>query len=185
MSSASRTVVVLVGSLRRESINRRIARLVAEQAADGVDVQIIEGLDALPFYNEDLDVEGVRGAGVDALRARVADADAVLLVTPEYNGGLPAVLKNAIDWLSRPFGESALSGKQVGVIGSALGRYAGTWSRQDARKAVGIAGAVVVEAVEVGIAAGEVEVGETGDARLAEQVVGVLDTLMGELVGAR
>lgn len=184
MSLTSRTVVVLVGSLRRDSINRRIARLVAEQAGEGVDVQIVEGLDALPFYNEDLDVDGVRGEAVDALRAQVGAADAVLMVTPEYNGGLPAVLKNAIDWLSRPFGECALSGRQVAVIGSALGRYAGTWARQDARKSVGIAGATVVEAVELGILAGEVLGGAEGDELLAQQVAGVLDGLLGELVVA-
>src|ERR1039457_2422318 len=102
-------VLALVGSLRAASINRQIAELATEVAPDGVAVAVFDGLDELPFYNEDIDNE----ADVPA----AADADAALVVTPEYNGSIPAVIKNAIDWLSRPFGDGALKGKPLAVIG--------------------------------------------------------------------
>ena len=103
-------VLALVGSLRAASINRQLAELAAETAPDGVTVTVFEGLGDLPFYNEDIDNENVP-ASVVALREAAADADAALVVTPEYNGSIPGVLKNAIDWLSRPFGNGALKGK--------------------------------------------------------------------------
>jgi len=99
---AQTTILTLVGSLRAASINRQIADLAAEQAPEGVELTIYEGLDEVPFYNEDLDTE-TPPAAVAALRSAAAQADAALLVTPEYNGSIPAVFKNAIDWLSRPW----------------------------------------------------------------------------------
>jgi len=94
-------VVTLVGSLRAGSMNRQLAELGAENAPDGVTLTVFNGLADLPFYNEDIDCEPVPQEAA-ALREAVAAADAALIVTPEYNGGLPAVIKNAIDWLSRP-----------------------------------------------------------------------------------
>ena len=70
-----------------------------------------------------------------------ADADAALVVTPEYNGSIPGVLKNAIDWLSRPYGDSALKSKPLAVVGAALGQYGGVWAHDETRKSFGIAGA--------------------------------------------
>src|SRR5947209_10000808 len=96
------TVLTLVGSLRAASINRQIAELAAEVAPDGVAVAIFEGLGDLPFYNEEIDdamnADAPAVAPVAALRAAAAGADAALVVTPEYNGSYPAVVKNAIDW---------------------------------------------------------------------------------------
>ncbi|MBE7193405.1 MAG: NAD(P)H-dependent oxidoreductase [Gordonia polyisoprenivorans] len=156
MSDSTVHVVALVGSLRKDSINRRLALAAVDNAPEGVSVTLVDGLEQLPFYNEDLDsatgpVAGDVDPAVARLRAQVGAADAVLLATPEYNGSTPAVLKNAIDWLSRPYGNGALKDKPVGVIGAALGRYAGTWSREDTRKSVGIAGGRVVEEVDFGI----------------------------------
>jgi NAD(P)H-dependent FMN reductase len=105
----------------------------------------------VPFYNEDTDLEGRVPEQAAARRASVARADAVLLLTPEYNGTMPAVLKNAIDWLSRPFGAGALNGKPVAVIGASGGQYGGTWAHQDARKAAAAARAVVVEDITLSI----------------------------------
>ena len=68
------------------------------------------------------------------------------MVTPEYNGSIPGVLKNAIDWLSRPYGQSALSAKPLAVVGAAMGRYGGVWAHDETRKSCGIAGANVVDA---------------------------------------
>ncbi|MGV9713519.1 NAD(P)H-dependent oxidoreductase [Gordonia sp. NPDC003424] len=188
MTERTMEIAVLVGSLRKASINRQLAEVAVANAPSGVNVRIVEGLGALPFYNEDDDPSADSGAalpaGVAELREQVGGADAVLLVTPEYNGTIPAVLKNAIDWLSRPYGAGALSGKPVGVIGAALGRFAGTWSREDSRKSVGIAGGRVIEEIEVGIATGTL--GEAGvtDAAVVEQVVSAVERLVAEVAVA-
>src|SRR6516165_4631225 len=143
-------VLTLVGSLRAASINRQIAELAADVAPDGVDVTIFDQLGELPFYNEDIDNENVP-AVVTALRAAAAEADAALVVTPEYNGSIPAVIKNAIDWLSRPFGDSALKDKPLAVIGGSFGQYGGAWAHDETRKSFGIAGARVVEGIKLSV----------------------------------
>jgi NAD(P)H-dependent FMN reductase len=148
-------VLALVGSLRAASINRQIAELAAELALDGVAVTIFESLGDLPFYNEEIDdvmnPEAPALAPVAALRAAAAEADAALVITPEYNGSYPAVVKNAIDWLSRPFGDGALKGKPLAVIGGSFGQYGGVWAHDDTRKSFGIAGARVVEAIKLSV----------------------------------
>jgi NAD(P)H-dependent FMN reductase len=150
-------IVVLVGSLRADSLNRRIAEALRDRAPDGVAVEIAAGLHDLPFYNEDLDAEAVPPAA-DALRALVAGADAVLAVTPEYNGTMPAVLNNAIDWLSRPYGVGAIRGKRFGVVGATPTPYGGKWAHEHALHSAGIAGAEVIEEVLVSQSAIEVDV---------------------------
>jgi NAD(P)H-dependent FMN reductase len=155
MSNTNIKVLALVGSLRAASINRQIAELAAEVAPDGVTVTVFEGLGDLPFYNEEIDpavgAQGDEPAAVAALRAAAADADAALVVTPEYNGSFPAVVKNAIDWLSRPFGSGALKGKPLAVVGGAMGQYGGVWAHDDTRKGFGIAGARVVESIKLSV----------------------------------
>jgi NAD(P)H-dependent FMN reductase len=143
-------VLALVGSLRAASINRQLAELAADTAPDGVEVTLFEGLGDLPFYNEDIDNEDVP-ASVVALRAAAADADAALVVTPEYNGSIPGVLKNAIDWLSRPFGSGALRGKPAAVVGGSFGRYGGVWAHDETRKTLGLAGPRVVEDLKLSV----------------------------------
>lgn len=135
------TVLALVGSLRVDSLNRRIAELAQDLAPEGTEVRIAEGLAEVPFYNEDLE-EGRVPPQATHLRDQVAAADALLLVTPEYNGGLPAVLKNAIDWASRPFGNGSISGKPVAALGASKGRFGGVWAHQDSLKSAKIAGGV-------------------------------------------
>ena len=136
-------VAVLVGSLRADSLNRRIAETLQAQAPAGVSLEIVDDLGELPFYNEDLDGANVPAAAA-ALRDKVAGADRVLAVTPEYNGTMPAVLNNAIDWLSRPYGRGALVGKPFGVVGATPTPYGGKWSHDDARRSATVAGADVV-----------------------------------------
>ena len=148
-------VLALVGSLRAASLNRKIAELAVEVAPDGVAVTVFEGLADLPFYNEEIDnvmnTDAPPLAAVDALRSAAAGAEAALVVTPEYNGSYPAVVKNAIDWLSRPFGDSALKGKPLAVIGGSFGQYGGVWAHDDTRKSFGIAGARVVESIKLSV----------------------------------
>jgi len=144
-------VLTLVGSLRAASVNRQIAELATEVAPDGIAVAVFDGLGELPFYNEDIDNEADVPAAVTALRDAAADADAALVVTPEYNGSIPAVIKNAIDWLSRPFGNGALKGKPLAVIGGAFGQYGGVWAHDQTRKSFGIAGPRIVEAIKLSV----------------------------------
>jgi NAD(P)H-dependent FMN reductase len=113
-------------------------------------VTIYEGLGDLPFYNEDIDTQDAPAA-VTALRAAAADADAALVITPEYNGSIPGVLKNAIDWLSRPWGNGALKDKPLAVIGAALGQFGGVWAHDETRKSFGIAGPRVVESITLSL----------------------------------
>ncbi|MGW0036550.1 NAD(P)H-dependent oxidoreductase [Gordonia sp. NPDC003376] len=153
MTDSTVDIVALVGSLRQASINRRLAQAAADNAPEGVTVTLVEGLEKLPFYSEDIDPGPAAAA---ELRERVGAADAVLIFTPEYNGSTPAVLKNAIDWLSRPYGTGAIKDKPVGVVSAALGQYAGTWSREDTRKSVGIAGGRVVEDIDFGLRTAEI-----------------------------
>jgi NAD(P)H-dependent FMN reductase len=107
-------------------------------------------LGELPFYNEDIDNADV-AEPVVALRQAAADADAALVITPEYNGSIPGVLKNAIDWLSRPFGNGALKDKPLAVVGAALGQYGGVWAHDETRKSFGIAGPRVVEDLKLSV----------------------------------
>ena len=156
MSTTTR-VAVLVGSLRTDSLNRKLAEVLRDQAPEGVLLELVDGLGALPFYNEDLDGADVP-ASAAAFRERIASADRVLAVTPEYNGTMPAVLNNAIDWLSRPYGAGAMVGKPFGVIGTTPTPYGGTWAHADARRSAGVAGATVVEDVTVSQSAIDVDV---------------------------
>jgi NAD(P)H-dependent FMN reductase len=144
------TVLVLVGSLRAASVNRQLAELAVESAPEGVTLELFDRLGELPFYNEDIDTDDV-AEPVAALREAAARAGAALVVTPEYNGSIPAVLKNAIDWLSRPFGNGALKGKPLAVVGAALGQYGGVWAHDETRKSFGIAGPRVVDDLDLSI----------------------------------
>jgi len=143
-------VLVLVGSLRAESVNRQLVEVAAETAPDGVSVQLFDRLGELPFYNQDIDNDGVVEP-VKALRAAAAAAEAALIVTPEYNGSIPGVLKNAIDWLSRPFGAGALIEKPLAVIGTAGGQYGGVWAHDETRKSFGVAGSRVIDSIRLSI----------------------------------
>ncbi|GAS89419.1 NADPH-dependent FMN reductase [Mycolicibacterium brisbanense] len=152
MNMADIKVLVLVGSLRAASTNRQLAELAVEAAPEGVDLRIFDQLGELPFYNEDIDGADV-AESVTALRSAAAEADAALVVTPEYNGSIPGVLKNAIDWLSRPYGNGALKDKPLAVVGTALGQYGGVWAHDETRKSFGIAGPRVVEDLKLSLPA--------------------------------
>ena len=158
--SPQTTVAVLVGSLRTDSVNRRIAERLRESAPVDVTVEIVEGLGELPFYNEEIDGD-FAPASVQALRERVAAADRVLAVTPEHNGTMPPVLGNAIDWLSRPYGAGAIVGKPFAVVGATPTPYGGKWAHEAARRSAGIAGAVVV--ADIAVSQSTIEADVIGD----------------------
>jgi NAD(P)H-dependent FMN reductase len=152
------TIAVLVGSLRTDSVNRKLAEILRDHAPEGVTVDIVDGLADVPFYNEDVDNPAAVPAAAAALRDRVARADRVLAVTPEYNGTMPAVLNNAIDWLSRPYGAGAMVGKPFGVVGTTPTPYGGKWAHADAARSARVAGAVVVEDITISQSAVGVDV---------------------------
>ena len=122
----TRTVAVLVGSLRSQSINRTVARAMARIADGSLAFDFVE-IGDLPLYNDDLWQDGRGPAPVERMRAQVGAAEGVLLVTPEYNRAVPGVLGNALDWGSRPWGKSVWTGKPAGccgVSGGAIGTAA-------------------------------------------------------------
>ena len=138
-------ILAISGSLRRASFNTALLRAAAELAPEGVVVELYQGLDRLPPYNEDLDV-AEPAPEVVRLRREVASADAVLFSTPEYNGTMPGQMKQAVDWASRPFGQrSALWGKPVAAIGASVTDYGAIWAQDHLRKALGLAGARVLD----------------------------------------
>jgi chromate reductase, NAD(P)H dehydrogenase (quinone) len=138
-------VLALSGSLRHESFNTALARAARELAPGGVEVEIYDGLGLLPHYDQDLDHEDVETPGpVADLRRRIEDADALLVITPEYNGTITSVLKNAIDWGSARHRGSWLRNKTVAVAGATTGQYGAIWAQQDLKRVLGIAGARVV-----------------------------------------
>ena len=118
----TRDVAVIVGSLRKDSINRKVANALAELAPRGLKLTIVE-IGHLPIYNQDVDDEPP--AEWTAFRERIGVADAVLFVTPEHNRSVPAALKNAIDVESRPYGKSAWSGKPGAVVSASPGAIGG------------------------------------------------------------
>ncbi len=175
MTDTDTNIVVLVGSLRSDSVNRRLAEKLVGDVPAGLRLEIVDGLADLPFYNEDLDVDEVPGPA-QRLRDRVADADRVLVVTPEYNGTMPAVLKNAIDWLSRPYGVGALTGKPLAVLGTTPTPYGGKWAHADVRRSATIAGAVVVE--DATVSESSVDVDVLADAEVSGRVLSALQVLV-------
>jgi chromate reductase len=174
-------ILAISGSLRAASHNTALLRAAAELAPEGVEVELFEGLERIPPYNEDWEGEAA-GPEVERLRAEIATADAVLFATPEYNGTIPGQLKQVVDWGSRPRGtEASLWGKPVAVIGASVADYGAIWAQDSLRKALGIAGARVLDAeLPVGRAGerfgpnGELLDGETR-VRLFELLAGLVD----------
>ena len=109
-----RKIAVLVGSLRKESFNRKVARAIADELPEGYATEEID-ISEVGFYNQDLDTDNPPAAWAE-LRKAIKSADGVLFVTPEYNRSVPGVLKNAIDIASRPYGKSAFDGKPAAVV---------------------------------------------------------------------
>jgi chromate reductase len=130
-------ILAIPGSLRRGSFNRLLLQAAVERAPAGLSIRLYDGLASIPLFDADLE-SGTGGRGpqpVRDLRATVAAADGLLIATPEYNHSIPGVLKNAIDWLSRPAPEEVLIGKPVAVVGASSGRW-GTRLAQSALRQV-------------------------------------------------
>lgn len=115
---AKLNILGFAGSLRKNSFNRAILRAAVELAPPDVSIETFD-LDGIPPFNQDL--EGKPPEKVKDFKSKIRAADAILIATPEYNYSIPGVLKNAIDWASRPYGDSAWQGKPVGIMGASPG----------------------------------------------------------------
>lgn len=175
-------ILGISGSLRAASHNTALLRAAARLAPEGVELELYEGLDSLPPYNEDRDTEWPP-AQVRRLREQIAAADAVLFATPEYNGTVPGHLKQVVDWASRPRGgEAALWSKPVAVIGASVTDYGALWAQDHLRKSLGIAGARVLDVeLPVGKAAELFdEHGELTDQQTRERLAEIVRAMLAQ-----
>jgi len=175
-------VLAISGSLRRDSHNTKLLRAAEELAPDGVELEFYDELELVPPYNEDRDGDQAPLAA-SALRMRIAEADALLIATPEYNASVPGQLKNAVDWASRPVRAGALRGKPVVVIGASTGFYGGVWAQAELRKVLATAGARVVDA-EVAVSHAHERFdadGRLADEEIREELRAALGALLAEV----
>jgi chromate reductase len=131
----TKKIAVFVGSLRKESFNRKMARALMELAPKSLTLEMVE-IGRLPLYNQDYDDEGTPPAEYIDFRQRVKSFDGVLFVTPEYNRSVPAVLKNALDVGSRPFGQSVWGGKPGAVVSVSPGAIGGFGANHHLRQSL-------------------------------------------------
>jgi chromate reductase len=145
---------------------------------------MFDGLREVPPYDADDDIDPAPAA-VQRLRDAIADADAVLIATPEYNSSLPGQLKNAIDWASRPFPGNALRNKPVAVIGASTGMFGAVWAQAEARKVLGTAGARVVD-IELPVPQAEAAFAgdRLADAEVHESLARIVAELIATVEGA-
>jgi chromate reductase, NAD(P)H dehydrogenase (quinone) len=169
-------VLAISGSLRRGSYSTGILRAVQADAPEGIAVELYDGLDRIPAFNQDLEHDPPEA--VRELNALIEAADALLIATPEYNGSIPGVLKNALDWASRPQGEAALTGKPVAVIGSSPSPFGAAWAQEHLRRALALSGAVVLEEeLKIGRVDERFVNGELADRGTREEIVEVVSDL--------
>ena len=131
---ASYKIAILVGSLRKESINRKLARTMCALRGDNLDCSMIE-IGDLPLYNQDYDAVPEQPEPYTRFRDQIGSADGVLFVSPEYNRGIPGVLKNAIDVGSRPYGHSVFNAKPAAIITASPGSIGGFGANHQIRQA--------------------------------------------------
>jgi chromate reductase, NAD(P)H dehydrogenase (quinone) len=136
-------VLGLSGSLRADSHNTRLLRAAAEVLPPGAELELWSGMRDIPAFSEDDEHDAP--AAVRDLHDRVREADAVLIATPEYNSSIPGVLKNALDWVSRPYDATPLRGKPVAVVGASTGLFGAVWAQAEARKVARAIGAHVLD----------------------------------------
>jgi chromate reductase len=174
-------ILGISGSLRADSFNTSLLRAAAEVLPEGAELELWDGLKAVPPYDQDDDVQPAPAA-VAGLREAIADADAVLFATPEYNSSIPGVLKNALDWVSRPLATNALRNKPVAVIGASTGAFGAVWSQAELRKVLAAVGARVLEGdLAVGHAPSRFdEAGRLIEEDVREQLREVVEALVAE-----
>ncbi len=135
-------ILAISGSLRADSLNTKLLHAAGELADDEVEFEVWDGLKAVPPYDQD--DEDTAPFAVARLRSAIAEADAVLFATPEYNASIPGQLKNALDWVSRPMATNPLRNVPVAVIGASPGAFGAVWAQAELKKVVGLIGARVL-----------------------------------------
>lgn len=168
------TILGIAGSVRSGSHNAQLLRLAAEELPDGVELVLFDGLAEIPAFDQDL--EDLSPDAVDRLKAAIADADAVLIATPEYNASIPGALKNALDWVSRPLAASPIRTKPVAVIGASTSAFGAVWAQRELKKVLGVMGARVLD-VELPVAKADRALADP-DAELRAALAGIVDELV-------
>ncbi len=154
-------VLAISGSLRRDSHNTALLRAAAHMLPPEAELVLYEPArlrDLPPF---DADTEDAPGVAVEDLRASIEEADALLIATPEYNSSIPGVLKNALDWASRPVSTTVMRNKPAAVIGASTGMFGAVWAQAETRKVLAATGARVVDR--------ELPVASAGDGDLLDE----------------
>jgi chromate reductase, NAD(P)H dehydrogenase (quinone) len=178
-------ILAVSGSLRSGSYNTGLLRALREEAPEGVEIELYDGLASIPAYDADLD--DVPGPDpVEALRDIVRGVDGVFFATPEYNSSVPGALKNALDWASRPLATNVFRNKPVAVISSSAGAFGGVWAAAELRKVLGAMGARITD-VELAVGHASEKFDEDGtlvDYDVRDTLREGLETLLAEIVPA-
>ncbi len=178
-------ILGIAGSLRVQSYNRAALRAAKALLPQGVELEVFE-LDGIPPYNQD--EEKKLPAKVADLKARIRAADGVLIATPEYNYSIPGVLKNAIDWASRPYGDSAWDGKPVALMSASVGTFGGVRAQYHLRQCFVFLNmdAVLQPEVAIGNAGQKFDAqGELTDATSRQLITQLLQNLAAKARAAR
>ncbi|WP_078988872.1 NADPH-dependent FMN reductase [Streptomyces sp. WM6372] len=180
-------IVIVSGSLRRHSVNSAALatiRSIIDRRDGEIHTSEIRVAD-LPYYNEDLDV-GPGPAAVSAARELLIASDAAIISTPSYNGAMTGALKNALDWLSRPWKASSLTGKPVGLLTASPGKYGGVDAQPDTRRVLERCGAVLIDHARVAIGNAELLVGRDGtitEPSVVAELEGLVDATVAAVRG--
>jgi chromate reductase len=177
-------LLAISGSLRGGSYNRALLDAAAAESGPEIEFVFWNHLDRIPAYNEDVEIQP---ESVALLKHEMTRADAVLFATPEYNGSVPGSLKNALDWISRPFADNPLREKRVVVIGASQGAFGATWAQAELRKILHTLGASV-EQRELAVPHAQHAFATDGLLRDPEQravLTSILETLRGQRRASR
>jgi chromate reductase len=152
-------ILAFAGSLRKSSYNKALVRAAVELAPENVSIEIYD-LEGIPPFNQDL--ESTPTQRVKEFKEKIRNADALLIATPEYNYSIPGVLKNALDWASRPFQENVLKGKPVAIMSASTGRFGGARAQYHLRQTFIMPNMYVVNQPEVMLASAAENVDTNG-----------------------
>ena len=169
-------ILAISGSLRAGSHNTDLLQAAAAVAPDGVDIKLYHELKEIPPYDADDDAPGEQPLSVQRFKDGLEESDAILIATPEYNSSIPGVLKNALDWASRPLAESPVRNKPVAVLSSSTGMFGGVWAAAETRKVMGALGARTLEDT-VAVAKAHERLADGVDATLLDELRTVVDAL--------
>jgi chromate reductase len=171
-------ILAISGSLRGGSHNTELLRAAAAGAPEDVEVELYDPdlIKEIPPYDADDDLPGDQPIPVRRFKAALELADAVLVATPEYNSSIPGVLKNALDWASRPLAESPVRNKPVAVLSSSTGMFGGVWAAAETRKVMGALGARTLEDT-VAVPKAHERLADGVDATLLDELRTVVDAL--------